>query len=71
MKVLPNQPSCGKILTVRNGYLLCPYCGHKVKRIDPTESADRVQVFCRARECKREFFIAIKQGRCFESRGHQ
>ena len=62
---------CGKLLTVRDGWLLCPSCGHKVKRIDPTESADRVQVYCRARECKREFFIAIREGRCFESRGRQ
>lgn len=61
----------GKMLTIRDGWLLCPRCGHKVKRIDPTEAADRVQVFCRARECKTEFFVEIKQGRCFESRGRQ
>lgn len=71
MIALPDTPVFGKLLPMRDGFLLCPYCGHKVKRIDPSEAAFRVQVFCRARECKREFFIAIIDGRCFESRGQQ
>lgn len=71
MIALPETPVFGKLMTMRDGFLLCPYCGHKVKKIDPTESANRVQVFCRARECKREFYIAIHDGRCFESRGQQ
>lgn len=64
-----SQANYGKMLTVTDGWLICPRCGHKVKRIDPSESADRVLVFCKARECKREFYIRITEGRCFESRG--
>lgn len=59
----------GKMLTVEDGFLICPRCGHKVKRITPDESADRVLVYCKARECKSEFYITITEGRCFESRG--
>ena len=57
------------MLTVEGGWLICPRCGHKVKRIAADESAERVLVYCKARECKSEFYIRITEGRCFESRG--
>ena len=64
-----SQGKYGKMLTVEDGFLICPRCGHKVKKITPSESAERVLVYCKARECKREFYITISEGRCFESRG--
>ena len=67
-----NEPAPdGKMLTVKDGWLLCPYCRHRLKEVDPTENADRVKLYCRSRECKRHIYISIRQGRCFESRGRQ
>lgn len=56
------------MLVVEDGWLACPKCrrNRRLKRIGPTEDADRVMVFCR--DCKTEIFITIKQGQCFESR---
>lgn len=68
-KPLQTPEKNDRILPTRGGYLLCPYCGHKIKRIAIDEAADRVLVYCRARECKREFYVKIYNGRCFESRG--
>ena len=58
----------GKMLTVRDGWVECPVChrNKRLKRIDPTESAERVGVYCR--DCKRTIYITIKQGQSFESR---
>ncbi|MBQ9685044.1 MAG: hypothetical protein IJV41_00660 [Oscillospiraceae bacterium] len=58
----------GRILTVEDGWLTCPNCrrNKRLKRIEPTEDAERVGVFCR--DCKNEIYITIKQGQCYESR---
>ncbi len=58
----------GIMLTVMDGYLVCPRCrvNRKVMRILPTTNATNLQVFCRS--CKAEYLIDIVKGQCFESR---
>ena len=58
------------ILSMSGEFVLCPYCGHKLKHIAPDEDAERVKIRCGARECKRDVYLTIHNGRCFESRGH-
>ncbi len=64
-----NIASCGKMLTVRNGWLCCPNCcrNNRMLRILPDTTAHRVQVFCRT--CKAEIIVDIDKGECFESHG--
>lgn len=58
-----------KMLSVEDGWLTCPICrrNRRLKRIDPSEEAERVKLYCR--DCKSEFFVTIHRGQCFESRG--
>lgn len=65
---MQSQQKHGKLLTVKDGYLVCPYCrrNRKVKRIDAAEYGERILVYCR--ECRREFRIDIDEGQSFESR---
>ena len=58
----------GKILTVRDGYLVCPKCrrNRRVMKINPDTVAHRVVAFCR--DCKAENIVDIDRGQCFESR---
>lgn len=65
---MKEQAKYGKILAVEDGWLTCPNCrrNKRLKRIGPGEDAERVGVYCR--DCKREIFITIKQGQCYESR---
>ena len=58
------------LMAMAGDFVLCPYCGHKLKHIAPDEEADRVKIRCGARECKRDVYLEIHNGRCFESRGH-
>lgn len=69
MKVLQSQANHGKLLTVRDGYLICPRC-HRNKRliqVRPDTKAERLRVFCR--DCKAEIIVDMDRGKCFESRG--
>ena len=64
---MQRQGKHGKILTVREGYLVCPVCRNKhLMQIRPETVAFRVVAFCR--NCKSENIIDIEQGQCFESR---
>ena len=58
----------GKILDVRNGFLVCPKCrqNRHVMQIPSYTIATRVVAFCRM--CKWEHDVDIDQGQCFESR---
>ena len=58
----------GKMLTVKDGYLVCPTCrrNKKLLRISPDTEAHRLPVFCR--DCKNTHIVDIEQGQCFESR---
>lgn len=65
---LSNEQECGKVLSVRDGFLVCPRCrrNRKVIRIYPDTAAVNLAVFCRT--CKAEFKIDIDKGQCFFSR---
>lgn len=56
------------MLTVRNGYLVCPHClrNKRVIQIQPDTKAENLRVYCR--DCKKETIVDIDQGQCFESR---
>lgn len=58
----------GIMLTVRDGYLVCPRCrqNRKVMRILPTTTAQNLQIYCKS--CKAEMLIDIVKGQCYESR---
>lgn len=58
----------GKLLTVKDGYLVCPICrrNKRVMRINPDTVATRVVAYCR--DCKTESIVDIERGQCFESR---
>lgn len=60
--------SRGKILTVKDGYLVCPVCkrNRRLQRISPETEATNLPVYCR--DCKHEIYIDISQGQSFESR---
>lgn len=66
---MQSQATHGKMLTVRNGYLVCPSClkNKQVMKISPDTVAWRVVAYCRT--CKTEHIVDIEQGRCFKSRG--
>lgn len=59
---------CGKMLTVRDGYLICPKCrrNKRLMKINQDTVAYRVVAFCR--DCKTENIVDIDRGQCFESR---
>ena len=56
------------MLTVRDGYLICPNCrrNKRLMKINPDTVAHRVVAFCR--DCKTENIVDINRGQCFESR---
>ena len=58
----------GRMLTVTEGFLECPYCrqNRRVMRIGPQSRAVGVVAYCR--RCKNEIIIDIEDGQCFESR---
>lgn len=58
----------GKILAVRDGYLICPICrrNRRLMKIRPDTSAQNLVVFCR--ECKNEFIVDISKGQSLEGR---
>lgn len=58
----------GRLLTVRNGYLVCPTClrNKHLLKINSDTVASRIVIFCR--DCKHEHIVDIDKGQCFESR---
>lgn len=54
------------LLTVQDGFLICPFCGNpKVQRVDLKTDALSLPVFCR--KCKHEIVIDIRRGQCSRS----
>lgn len=66
-KVLRNSQKGSKLLTVRDGYLVCPVCrqNKKLKPIGPGEYAERCLIYCP--KCKNRVTVNIVNGQCFES----
>ena len=58
---------CDRILPTAGGYLVCPKCRRNkhLLKLSPETEATGLIVYCR--DCKTEFKINIRQGRCFES----
>lgn len=56
------------MLTVRNGFLVCPTCrrNRHLMKIPPDATAVNLLVYCP--DCKTEHRIDIREGQCFESR---
>lgn len=67
---MQNQAFCGKMLPVKDGYLICPTCrrNKRLLKVEPDTVAAHLTVFCR--DCKTEHKVNIAQGQCFESRSH-
>lgn len=59
----------GKMLTVKNGFLVCPNCrrNKRLIQVQPDTRAERLRIYCR--DCKTEIIVDIDRGQCFESRG--
>lgn len=57
----------GKLLTVKDGYVVCPVCkrNKKLLPILPDTSGQRIVAYCRL--CKVRTIIDIEDGLCFES----
>lgn len=57
-----------KILTVKDGYLVCPTCrrNRRLMKIKPDTVAHKLVIYCR--DCKTEHIVDIDRGQCFESR---
>lgn len=69
--LLQSQPISGKMLSVVDGYLICPHCrtNRKLLPIEPDTEAINLSVYCRV--CKTRTKINISRGQCFESQGRQ
>ena len=65
---MQNAAIHGRILTVKDGYLICPNCrqNKRLMKINPETEARKVVAFCRS--CKAENIVDIERGQCFESR---
>ena len=62
---MPGSGNGGKILPVKDGWLLCPACKRsKVLRIYPETSGKAIQVFCK--KCGRESLVDIEKCQCRE-----
>jgi len=66
---LQTYGKCGKMLTVRDGWLVCPHCrkNARVMKIRPDAEGVRLTAYCRV--CRNEILIDIHKGACFESQG--
>ena len=67
-EALQTTPKHGRMLTVKDGYLVCPICrqNKRMMKINPDTSAHRAVAYCR--RCKAEIIVDIDEGQCFESR---
>ena len=65
---MQSQSKHGRILTVKDGYLVCPNCrrNKRLMKVNADTVAIRVVAFCR--DCKTENIVDIDQGQCYESR---
>lgn len=65
---MQSQKKSVKMLTVKDGYLICPVCrrNKRVMKISPDTVAVNVIAYCR--DCKTELQINIDKGQCYESR---
>ena len=61
-----NPANNGKIVTVKDGYIVCPCCRFKTnQQIHQDTKAERLRVWCR--KCKKISVVNIDHGQCFLS----
>lgn len=60
---------CDTIAAVKDGWITCPICRSKLKKVRLDESADLIYLHCR--QCKNDIPITLKKGQCFQSRGQR
>ena len=65
---MSNQAFCGRLLTVKDGYLVCPVCKQNKRVHQITLDMYCIKMPCFCRRCKAEFKADVKEGQCFESR---
>lgn len=65
---MQNQEKSSIMLTVKDGFLVCPICrqNKKMQEITPDMYALRTPVYCR--RCKSRMLVDVINGQCFESR---
>lgn len=57
----------GKLLTVRNGYLVCPVCRRNLKLMPVLPNTSGVNIVAYCSKCKSRTIVDIDKGLCFES----
>ena len=57
----------GKLLTVRDGYLICPVCRQNKKLLPVLPTTSGTDVVCYCTKCKHRTIVNIDNGLCFES----
>ena len=67
--VLQTMRKGGKLLPVRDGFILCPDClnhgvRNKIQAVAPDTEATRLRLYCR--QCKSRFVVNIAEGQCRE-----
>ena len=65
--MLQTARTSGKMLTVRDGYLICPVCrqNRKLLPVLPSTSGRDIVAWCS--KCKHRTIVNIDHGQCFES----
>lgn len=64
---MQTEPKHGKMLTVKDGYLVCPICRRNkhLQPVLPETVATHLQVYCRI--CKSHIIVDMSDGQCFKS----
>lgn len=67
---MQTQENSAIMLTVRNGFLICPTCGQNkhLIAIRPETTATNLELFCR--KCRKTVTVDISQGLCSRSPSH-
>lgn len=67
---MQTQEKSAIILTVRNGFLICPTCGQNrhLIAVRPETTAKNLELFCR--KCRTTVTVDISQGLCSRSPSH-
>lgn len=65
--MLQTTQNHGKLLTVRDGYLVCPVCRQNKKLLPVLPTTSGRNIVCYCTKCKHRTIVNIDSGLCFES----
>lgn len=65
--MLQTSENRGKLLTVRDGFLLCPICRQNKKLLPVLPTTSGSDIVCYCQKCKHRVIVNIDHGLCFES----